>query len=80
MINTIVKYRMWLDYLKQKLSETAALIPEKGREGAIYGCASKLNLSHTTIKNYIAGTGTNPETAILILEELNKSISEQQNS
>lgn len=69
MINTVAEYRIFLDNLRENLNKTWESIPEHKRNERALKIAADLNVSQTTVLNYLKGLISSPETALAILEK-----------
>lgn len=76
MIKTAEEYKNFVSDLKGRLTDTWEQVPESERPQRALKVAAALTLSQTTIHNYFGGAGTNPETALSILEKYNEIYSE----
>jgi hypothetical protein len=69
MIKTVAEYRTFLDSLRDDLNKTWEEIPERERNERALKIAAELNVSQTTVLNYMKGLISSPETALAILEK-----------
>lgn len=78
MIATLTDYREWISGLKIELKEMGFVldVDRDKKEGIVYTAAVKLNVSATTIRNYLNGLGTDPETALQIKETIQNILEE----
>lgn len=69
MIKTVKQYKSFLESLKKDLAELWEAIPEHKRNERALKVAASLNISQTTVLNYLKGLISSPETALTILEK-----------
>ena len=76
MIKTVEQYNAWVGWLRGELAKINDKIPPKEKYDFYWRLASKLDVSNITVKNYLVGVGTEPKTALIIINAAKELIKE----